>query len=273
MKKFQRLICILMCCCFAITLSPCYAFDENATSSSSMSTDEFLLSRGFPADYLAELDDELKKHYASDESIFYCDSQTHFFNYDENGDLVPVDPDLITYGQIPSADLTLTGSYSRGVTNGNVTTVYYTFKYRWNNAPTERWQDPIGLTWNPNLLRLRNGTFRKIDKYTFNGSTTTHSNEPAAASYSESGVGWYADLYDATRATLFGNSSFELEPIPGTTIKYGTGWTSRMYGKYAHVFSDKSANFALTYGAGSAGISFGLPGHSDELGFMYDLTF
>lgn len=216
--------------------------------------------------------ERFEERFASDEDIVYGDEQSYYFNVDEDGKLVPA---IMTRGQIPSAQLKLSGIYANGVKNGNVNTVYYTFKYQWLKAPFNRYQDPIGITYNPDLLRFRINSFEKRDNYVMDGKTYNHSTDPNCAAYSNDGFGWCADLVglQATPTSLSGVADFELEPKPGTTIKSGTGWTSRMYGQYAHVKTATSINFSFSYKNAGAGISFGIPSDNDTQGFIFDIKF
>lgn len=282
MRKFT--ITILAMLCLLTTSLTAYAADtalrtENQLDESLIAEsriDEVLEAKGFPANVLSELDittkERFEERFASDEDIVYGDEQTYYFNVDEDGNLVPA---IMTRGQIPSAQLKLSGIYANGVKNGNVTTVYYTFRYQWLILPFQRWQDPIGIVYNPDLLRFRIGSFEKRDNYVMDGKTYSKPPEKTCAEYNSDGFGWYADLtgHQSTPSALSGVADFQLEPKPGTTIKSGTGWTSRMYGKYAHTKANVSADFSFSYKNAGGGISFGLPSENDTQGFIFDIKF
>lgn len=268
----KRVISSIILSVMVLSMSNVAYAADTTTTYSEPQLNEILQEKGFPAKTLSELDTQSKERFASKEEIVYGGEQTYFFDLNENDELVPIVP---TRGQIPGADLKLTGIYAKGVENGNVTTVYYTFRYQWYTIPVNRYQDPIGLTFNPELLRFRIGSFEKRDNYVINGHSVNHSTEYNCADYSPEGLGWYADLVGIPYAptSLSGVGEFELEPIPGTTIKNGTGWTSRMYGKYGHVKTPLSANFSFSYNGAGGGINFGLPSDNDTLGFIFDIRF
>lgn len=277
MRKFTITI-LTMLCLLTTSLTAYAANTASPTDTLSKETlvDEALEAKGFPASVLSEMDiatkERFEERFASDEDIVYGDEQSYYFNVDEDGKLVPA---IMTRGQISTAGLKLSGIYANGVKNGNVTTVYYTFRYQWLKIPSNRYQDPIGISYNPDLLRFRIGRFEKRDNYVMDGTTYNHSTEPACAEYSNDGFGWYADLVglQATPTSLSGVADFELEPKPGTTIKSGTGWTSRMYGKYAHAKTAISADFSFSYKNADGGISFGIPSDNDTQGFIFDIKF
>lgn len=237
-----------------------------------------LLERGFPEDFLSALSAEEKSEYAADENIFYGGSKTFYYKFDDHEQPILVGTDsesgISPNGEIPGKDLTLKMSHSFQKSGDNISWIHVVFRYAWDTMPFWRAQDPIGISFHPDFVRIQNGSFSKFDKYTVSGYTGTKSQQSVAASYSAEGCGWYADLYERKDTTaLFGQGSCKLEPIPGTTIKSGTGWTTCLYGKYVHVSGLVATDFPFAHHSGADGIHFGLTSGTQEMLVTYDITF
>ena len=126
--------------------------------------DASLRERGYPQIYLDHLSETAKESlYAKPDATFaggvitiYDESSGTFTDYNISANGVS------TRGQIPAADLSLAWGVSRYSTSGNV---LLTYSYEWNNPPFWRLQDPIGISWDPNLFGMVDGSFYKVDKY------------------------------------------------------------------------------------------------------------
>lgn len=175
-----------------------FSFSGIAFASEASLIDDTLVSRGFPVAVVRSLKDEVKENLYTYGDTF--DSATlQYYNENTNQstsyEFTETKQPIMPRGQIQTAHLSLTWIVTR-VSGGK----RITFNYDWKTLPLNRWQDPVGVSWNPAIYELRGGSFRKVDKYVYHigasstAYTGTQSDESAFANASSSGVTWYADL-------------------------------------------------------------------------------
>lgn len=253
---------------FAGTLSILLSFTLLSAQVSGLaagkSVNETLTERGYPTAVLETLCEEAKAELVN-RNCYFESAQKDL--YDENGALI-ASYDLgqqnqrTPRGQIQASHLSLSIVISRTSTNAkNVT-----YNYDWKTLPVNRWQDPIGVSWDSNCFYIQGGSFHKVDKYIYYNRgvgtpiTGTQSDEWAYASAYANGCTWYADLkgysslYDIT--DLYGYATFTL--IPKTS-----GGTSQLYGKYVHNKLMTGVSLSIP-GFGSISVNGG--SNYDELG-------
>lgn len=226
--------------------------------------DVILYSRGYPQDVLVDLCEEAKTDILNSGSTF---ESVEYINYDENGNEINNENEnIMPYGQIQTAHLSL--FFVIGVNSDHSKNV--TFNYRWKTLPVNRWQDPIGVSWDSNCFKLRTGSFHKVDKYTYtNGSngtiyTGTKSDEWAYANGGNYGCTWYADLKGHSSAmpvwSLYGYANFTLD-------RKTSGGSSQLFANYVHKKLAGSLSMSIP-GFGS----FSVSGSSyDELAAQTDI--
>lgn len=223
----QKIISIFLSAVMIImeTMPYCAFADE------SIDIDAYLLNHGFTNAIISTMLDEDKQFYYNEGCTIIDATQ---YNYDEKMNLISVKDltnatgNIVPYGQISSTSLSLTWYISKN-SSGNIV-VQYT--YVWNKVPINRFQDPIGISWDPNYLKMKDNGFNKADYYIFvdNGGTehaTKYSEENSYANGSESGVVWYAKLFPSKCKSLRGRGRVTLIP------KKSSGSTT-LYGNYVH---------------------------------------
>lgn len=245
--------------------SVCLLSTTNAFATDTLIIEKNLLSRGYPQQVLNGLCDEAKEEIFLSNSIF---EEATLQCYDEQtGEASSLQfkagqTPIMPYGQIQTKHLALTWVISQGTRNKKL----ITFNYNWTQLPLNRWQDPIGISWDANKLYLETGSFHKVDKFTFrNGSsaplyTGVQSDEWAYANGGANGVTWYADLKGHSGSMpvygLYGYATFTLIP------KTQTG-SSQLFSHYVHAKLSNSLAMAIP-GFGSFSVSGG--SFYDELG-------
>lgn len=257
--SFLTILTVLIVVCSSIT----YAEIEEIDITSS------LIDRGFPKVYLDNIPDSLKESLYNHPELTFESATISVCNADDGtkADYHITSSGVTQRGQIPQDDLTLTWSIYK-ISNSNNIKVIYT--YKWTDLPFNRYQDPIGISWDNDCFTLVDDSFHKIDQYRMNlsGNYTigTKSDENAYASASNSGVSWYADLVGYTKQgvdLLMGYGEFILTPKQ-------SNFTTTLYGHYVHSKTPVSLSLSLpVYGA-----SFTVSGSSsyDEIGNQITYT-
>jgi hypothetical protein len=261
MKK-RLLALLLMVSLITILLAP-----ATTVSAATRVMDQKLLRMGTPQSVIDRLDEDTKLKISNDKSLTFAGAD--FLSYDEDArtyDVLTVGNDVggaTTYGQIPDGDMNLTWTYwlQKGADN-SMSGIVVTYNYQWNKLPLNRWQDPIGVSWDGSKFQPRDNSFEKTDyfKAIYDPNTYVQSHAYNYANGFGNGVTWYADLhgYQPEAAALFGNGSFVLVPLSTTY----TG-SITLYGHYVH--AKVSVNLALNIGSIGAFSVSGL-GDFDELG-------
>lgn len=267
MKVSKKVVSIL--CAVAMVVSAMSAF---AAEPAAEDINASLLSRGYPQLYLDNVSESVKESlYNKPDAVFdgatvtvFDEATGEFSSYD-----IPADG-ISAQGQIPSGDLVLTWGVSR-YTTGNV---LITYSYEWRRLPINRFQDPIGISWDSQRFEMVDNSFYKIDQYKALTSdsivTKTHSESRSYASASPSGVTWYADLPGHHLANngilpIFGHGEFLLRPKSQSTF------TTTFYGHYVHQITAGSLSLAIP----KYGLGFSISGGAgyDELGNQRTYTY
>ncbi|MBQ4599396.1 MAG: hypothetical protein IJB19_05750 [Clostridia bacterium] len=269
----KKIICLVLSFAMLFTMSTsAFAADAEKTD-----MDAALLERGYPQVYLDNISESAKESlYNKPDAVFagamicaYNEESGESFQYAISAD------GISTCGQIDEEDLTLTWGLSRYTTSGNV---LVTYSYEWNNLPVNRYQDPIGVSWDDECFEMIDNSFYKVDKFTgysnyggFIGSTletVIHDEANAYASASSSGVTWYADLVGHNTiyytVSIYGHGEFLLKPK-------STSFTTTLYGHYVHALTGLS----LSLGIPDYGVGFEISGGAsyDELGNQITYTY
>lgn len=230
---------------------------------------ESLLERGYPHLYLEHASYSViksiyEKPYLEFDSatiVTYNEDTGEFHDYEISNE------GIMPYGQIPTADLSLTWAVNKNTTSGSEYLV--TYSYDWKNLPFFRWQDPIAISWDSSKFEMKDDSFYKVDMYdgfiSVNGYLQSFtgeikSEEDGYASAFNAGVTWYADLVGhlgVTATKLYGHGEFVLRKLVSTT------GSTTLYGKYVH----PTASASLSINIGDYG-SFSVSGGSnyDERG-------
>ncbi|MFV0243379.1 MAG: hypothetical protein ACK5H4_25520 [Lacrimispora sphenoides] len=244
MKKKMMSLALAVVMCVSLCVP---AFAAGGVSESIM--DSELRGRGYPQVYLNHLSETAKESLYSKPEVIFAGGTITIYNEDSGTFTdysIPANG-IMLRGQIPSGDLSLVWGLSRYSTSGNV---LVTYSYDWNNIPDWRWQDPIGVSWDPNYFEMIDNSFYKIDKYDSPfGLGLVQSEEYGYANASRSGVTWYADLALLGDLALYGHGEFLLKP------KTSSGSTT-FYGHYVHPTITASITMNVL-GYGSFGISGG----------------
>ncbi len=232
--------------------------------------DAALLERGYPQAYLDNIPESLKESLYNQPELIFVEAQICVHNV-ENGDdqIFSISENNINpRGQIPTDELTLTwGVYK--YTNSNNIHVIYT--YKWTDLPFNRYEDPIGVSWDSKYFALVDDSFHKVDEYRTNmfGKIAMHtqSDEWAYANASSSSVTWYADLVGYLTVgvdMLIGYGEFTLFPKQ-------SNFTTTLYGHYVHAKSNASISLEIP----QYGLGFSVTGGSsyDELGNQITFTY
>ena len=235
MKKFISLVLSIV----MILMMSLPAFASTSAAASQEEMISCLIDRGYPAIYLEFTSPTaIESLYLDSEATFggaiittYDEETGTFTDYD-----IPADG-VMPFGQIPTADLALTWSISiLSDTERRIT-----YSYNWKNLPVNRFQDPIAISWDGDLFRIKDNSFYKVDKYDYyliidservDFKGIPHSEEHGYAAGYADGVTWYADLvgFGGSRfhTKLYGHAEFVLE-----TKTSGSG-TSTLFGHYVH---------------------------------------
>lgn len=231
----------------AITIAICVHTSAFA-SANEIDYDKELMDRGYPQIILDTLDDGMKCDIYNANVWFAGGTIVSYEEESGNHTEINVSRDgsyILPRNQIQSEDLTLSilETYLKYGDNSlaNFTIWYH---YTWNEIPFFRWQDPIAVTWDSSIFRMKDDSFYKVDKYDYevldyegmvveSGTGLIHSSDTSYANASDSGVTWYADLkgYSANEGVtgLYGYAKFVLEPV-NTTYS----GSSTLYGRYVH---------------------------------------
>ena len=216
-------------------VTPTFAFSSNST------IDEALLDRGIPQNVLSRMGEDTKEHIFSHPELEYGSSICLNYN-EETGEYY--NPSAISpHGHIPDDDLNLTFSFLMNTNGGEIQIVEVTFDYEWDNLPIFRWTDPIGVSWDDELLRFIPESFHKRDYIQFRDTdsgillTPTLKEESfSPTSSSDAGISWEAQLGSnspiLTTVALYGNAVFELEPQPD--MRPMTEIDTVIHAKYVH---------------------------------------
>lgn len=263
MKKYLYKI-VLIFIVFSMIIVPFQSSAMAETLNSETNYDTYLLENGYPEFLIEEMSENEKKDLFEMGAILESCKSTF---YDENGNSVmervvsDADEDykVIQRGQIKDTSLKLTWTISL-LSNGNR---HVRYSYKWLVLPVNRWQDPMGISWNDSYFDYVSGSFYKQDQYEYLYDGTirpaTHSTAKNFANGSDYGITWYADLKGHSSTipvmSLFGSGSVILKPKK-------TG-TSNIFGKYVHRKISTSISLNIK-GYGSFGISGG-SGY-DEMG-------
>lgn len=271
-KHFRKLVGLALAAIMIMGMSVTAFAREDQSSS----LDSILLQRGYPQIVLDTMDIDAKADICADNVTFAGAVITYYDEEDAVFREISVNEDG-TYnspkGQIPTADLSLSFTYSKSETSsGRLNYIKITYNYNWLKLPVFRWQDPVSVSWDNSKFEMMDNSFSKVDKYdglvvNANGvvvGTVTdqvHSSEDGYANASNAGVTWYADLkgYIGVQPTkLYGYGTFKIAPTSTTS-----SGSSTLYGHYVH----PKAELGLSVNVSSYG-SFSISGGSnyDERG-------
>ncbi len=272
MKK--RLISLALVLALMVGICPAaFAAETNGVARvmpSEREMDTVLLQRGFPQLYLEHLSLSAKESlYNKPDLVFegatisvYDEQTGDFIDYEISNDGISL------YGQIPDSDLSLTWAVSRSSTSKDV---HVTYSYKWHTSPVFRWDDQIGVAWNPEYFRMVDNSFLKGDYYYSSpgtGEIGTLSESRNFSSSEDSGVVWHAKRPAIWQNNLsFGHGEFLLHPQ-----KTGT-FTTTLHGHFVHPTA--SATIELQVPIFDGGISFSVTGGTgyDELGSQRTYTY
>lgn len=254
MKRILTVICTIV---FLLSMSSFNAF-------ASQSLDEQLIANGFPEALVQEMLEEQKESLVEQQCIYTSAIEC---DYDEEGNLISAkdfENDIMPYGQIKSSSLKLT--IIAALNNEN--NIVITAKYEWLVLPLNRWQDPIGITWDNAVFKYKSNSFKKVDKYTtnVNGKITTKifSSENRFADMGLGYVTWYADLagYGIDPYSLLGYGEFHLERRNPNKKE-----STQVFMKYVH--AKITGGLSLSY----SGVGFSVSGGSGYDEAATQLTF
>lgn len=227
-------------------------------ASDSVDMDDALLKRGYPKTVVDMLLDECKTDLYNSETEFcsanitYMDEDTGeqhniSFNNDE------IEDDIATYAQIDSNDLYFLTVTTTKMNGSYLGYVKVTTQYDWESVPVSRFEDQIGVVWDPDVFEIHATTFVKKDKfsadvkYAFGEPSYTvgpfiQSEDTYPMEMSDCGVKWGVDLagYNTypfrpavvycNPVSLYGYGSFELNPIDTRS----TSGSTKLYYAYSH---------------------------------------
>lgn len=132
-----------------------------------------------------------------------------------------------TKGTIDNSDLELVVVYYK---HSTYVSVYLDYEWLNSNQPFNRYQDPIGITWDYNYFRYMPNTFKRYDyAIDFCGDKIRRSGTTLSDSHKE-GLAWHADLIGPFGAyeKNYGYGKFRLE-------KKASSANTEFYYKYTHV--------------------------------------
>lgn len=265
-KYFKKLVSLALIATMVMGMSITAFADENDT----FNLDTELLERGYPQIVLDTMDNDAKMNLYNNDAIFAGATISYYNEEDGTFTDIIVEEDgsyIAPRGQISTADLSLSFTYSIVKNSGKLNYIEVTYSYNWTILPVFRWQDPVSVSWDNSKFEMTDDSFSKVDKY--DGYVTgasgipigphiglVHSSENGYASASAAGVTWYADLkgYTGIEPTkLYGYGTFRLKPISSTS----SGSTT-LYGHYVHptiaislsVSVSSYGNFSVSVGSG-----------------------
>ena len=240
--RLKKFICFALSAFITVgTVSNTLA-DDNET----VYVEDTLLQKGYPQIVLDAMDNDAMK-IVYEEDLDFAGAVLCYYN-EEEGTFTEINVEEDgTYvnprGQIPDTDLSMSFTYAHSTSSGKLSTLRVIFSYDWNNLPINRWQDPIGISWDSTKFRLKDNSFEKLDKYDGLKADETgsvfipvknqvHSHSKNYASASSNGVTWYADLKGYTNEVvqkLYGYGTFTL-----TCTSPTASGSTVLYGRYVH---------------------------------------
>ena len=279
-KLFKSLTCFILTLVLILNAS---LMTSAESAPDTTTTEEILLQRGFPQIVIDTMDVDAKADIVTSDETFggatisyYNEEEGSFTNLQiaEDGSYI------MPRNQISTSSLTLNFTFSKSKSStGKLNYIKIIFNYDWEKLPVNRYQDPIGISWDNSKFEMMDNSFYKYDKYDGYKTDRTekktyytnkvHSYEKGYAQATSSGVKWYADLKGYTdeivETALYGYASFKLEP-KSTTYN----GSSKLYGHYVHRKSVTSVSLSIPkYGA-----SFSVTGSGsyDERGIQRTIS-
>ena len=229
MKKTFSIILSIVMIISIITPSCAYACEINM--------DEYLLSHGFTESYIANMSQEDKEFYHSQGCTVIEMAE---YSYDKNLNLVSVkdltesELNYTPYGLISTADLALVLTISKN----NSGHIVVELVYSWKTIPTNRSEDPIGISWDPTIFTMKDNSFIKEDFYLRGSTSVLYDQETRPGQLSASGVTWYANLYPPISNGLRGKGRCTLVPKK-------TNINTTIYCNYIHKKSGTSLSLSI----------------------------
>lgn len=183
----------------------------------------YLLAHGFTESYISNMSQEDKEFYYEQGCTVIEMTE---YSYDENMNLLSVndltkgEQTCTPYGLIPTSKLSLVLTLSKN-SSGHV---IVELVYSWKSLPLNRYQDPIGISWDSNIFTMKDNSFIKEDYYLIDNSTSILFNkETRPGQLNANGVVWYANLYSSNCTGLRGKGRCTLIPKKSnvnTTLYY-----------------------------------------------------
>ncbi len=252
-KKCFKLIMSLMS--ISLLLIPFPASVTAQTVDKTNVYDSVLLENGYPQFVIDEMSENEKQELYDLNAVFESYKSTF---YDSHGNIVAeqtVNDDydenkIIQRGQIKDTSLKLSWTISNSGINKVVK-----YKYKWLVLPVNRWQDPVGISWDDVYFQYVSGSFSKVDEYEFKIDNepirlATHSSAKNFANGSKHGITWYADLKGHSSSMMI----LGLQGYGTVTLKPLKSGTSNVFGHYVHSRLAFTISMTTT-GAGSFSIS------------------
>lgn len=208
------------------------ALSFSSCTSPDTATDNALIARGFPQSVIKAMNHEVKENiYSYGDSFDFATLQYENTNQTTSYEFTSENQAVLPEDKKPASRLSLTWLVTRTQGGKRIT-----FNYDWTKLPVNRLQDPISVSWDPNMYELRGGSFHKVDRYVYHvgasptAYTGTQSDQWAFAKVSPSGVLWYADLKGHSNVmpvtNLYGYGEFILDQK--------TSGGSNIYANYEH---------------------------------------
>ncbi|BCJ95984.1 hypothetical protein acsn021_35530 [Anaerocolumna cellulosilytica] len=158
-----KVISIIMTCIVLASL-----FVMPVSASATLSVDKQLERKGYPADVISTMCDEVKNEIISHPDSRYAGSTT------VSGDMESTisKNQIIPYGTIPSADLRLTFTGTTYKENG-YKILWVTLNYDWEKHIMWYLTDQIGITWDSSKFQVVDGAYGFVNNwYNFTGYNT-----------------------------------------------------------------------------------------------------
>ncbi|MEA1974062.1 MAG: hypothetical protein U9N10_00745 [Bacillota bacterium] len=240
MKKSISLLLILV---LVFTMSTSVFAGRNNIKK--IDLDQYLLEMGTPLDLVLSMNEETKSDIVNDDlsqkekGAFSGASITRsYVEESENIDELSYKKEFNSLGEVIYETLQKKGTIDDS--DLELTVVYYKYSdyvsvylnYEWLNPyqPFNRYQDPIGITWDYDYFRYMPNTFKRYDyAIDFCGDKIKRSGATLSDTHNE-GLGWHADLIGPFGAyeKNYGYGKFRLE-------KKATSAKTEFYYKYTHV--------------------------------------